>query len=141
MKKLIPMINEAGSHATGKITRKGDAALADGVFVKAGTDDGHVAVTTSPTECPIGLTTHATDAAEDEVGVELPGASEGTKVAVAAGVIGVNDRICATANGRAVKLPTAGGTYWVVGRALTAAGAANVAFEFEGCTPYPVIVT
>lgn len=141
MKKLIPMINEAGSHATGKVTRKCDAALADGVFVKAGSDDGHVAVTTAPTECPIGLTTHATDAAEDEVGVELPGASGGTKTAISSAAIAVNERICATANGKAVKLPTAGGTYYVIGRAITAAGAANVAFEFEGCTPVPVVVT
>lgn len=140
MKKLIPMINEAGSHATGKLTRKGDAALAFRAFVKPGSDDNHVAVTTAPTECPLGQTTHATDAAEDEVGVDLPGASEGTKVAVAAGAIAVNDRICATALGRAEKLPSEAGTYYVTGRAVTAAGAAGIPFEYEGCTPYPVVV-
>lgn len=141
MKKLIPMINEAGSHATGKITRKCDAALADAVFVKAGSDDSHVAVTTAPTECPIGLTQHATDAAEDEVAIELPGASEGTKVATASAAIAVNDRLCATAAGKVVKLPVAGGTYYVIGRALTAASGDGVAVEFEGCTPVPVVVT
>ena len=141
MKKLIPMINDAGSHATGRITRKCDAALADAVFVKAGTDGAHVAVTTAPTECPIGLTEHATDAAEDEVAIELPGASKGTKTATASAAIAVNDRLCATAAGKVVALPVAGGTYYVIGRALTAAGADGVLVEFEGCTPVPVVVT
>jgi hypothetical protein len=140
MKKLIPMINEAGRHASGKVTRKCDAALAAAVFVKKGTDDNHVAVTTAPTECPLGLTTHATDAIEDEVGVELPGASEGTKLATASAAIDVNDRICATAAGKAVKLPAGAGTYYVIGRAITAASGDGVDFEFEGCAPYPVVV-
>jgi len=141
MKKLIPMINEAGTHDTGKVTRLCDAALADNVFVKAGSDDNHVAVTTAATECPIGLARHATDAAEDPVTVELPGGSPGTKLAVAGEAIAVNDRICCGAAGAAFKLPAVGGTYYVCGRAITAQATAGQLFEFEGCVPYPVVVT
>ena len=97
MKKLIPMINEAGTHATGRVTRKCDAALTADRFCKKGTDDDHVAVTTAPTENPLGLS-RATDAAEDDVAVELL-SSPGTKKAVASAAIAVDDRICATAAG------------------------------------------
>lgn len=141
MRKLIPMINEAGTHATGKVTRLCDAALADGVFVKKGTDDDHVAVTTAATECPLGIVRHATDAAEDPVTVELTGGSPGTKLAIAGEAIAVNDRICCGAAGKAFKLPADGGTYYVCGRAITAQATVGQLFEFEGCTPYPVVVT
>lgn len=141
MKKLIPMINEAGSHWNGRLTRKCDAALADGVFVKTGSDGDHVAVTTAPTECPLGLSLSATDAAGDVVGVELPGAAPGTKTAIAGEVIAAGLRICAGAAGKAVALPAApGGTYYVTGRALTAADADGDTIEIEGCVPYPVVV-
>jgi hypothetical protein len=115
--------------------------LASGVFVKKGTDDDHVAVTTAATECPTGLSMHATDAAEDVVSVELPGAAAGTKIATASAAIAVNDLICPTAAGKAVKLPAVGGTYYVTGRAITPATGDGVTFEFEGCTPYPVVVS
>jgi hypothetical protein len=139
MKKLIPMINEAGTHSTGRVTRKCDAVLADGVIVKKGTDDDHVAVTTAATENPLGLTMNATDAAEGTVGIELF-SSPGTKVATASGAVAVNDRVCAAAAGAAAKLSATGGTYFVIGRAITAA-ADGVKFEFEGCVPYSVVVS
>ena len=140
MEKLIPMINEAGSHWNGRLTRKCDAVLADGVFVKTGSDGDHVAVTTAPTENPLGLAMNATDAAEDDVGVELPGAAPGTKVAIASAAIAAGARVCPTAAGKVVTLPTDTGTYYVTGRAITAADADDDKIEIEGCTPYPVVV-
>lgn len=140
MKKLIPMINEAGRHASGILTRLCDAALTFPALVKAGSDDDHVAVATAATEAPLGVTTHATDAAEDEVGVELFG-SPGTKRLVASAAIDAGDRICAAAAGKAQKLPTAAGSYYVIGRALTDASGDTVEFEAETCVPYLVVVT
>jgi hypothetical protein len=140
MKKLIPMINEVGRHYGGKITRKCDGKLSAFAFVKAGSEAGSVAATTAPTEQPIGTAMHDTDAKGDDVAIELPGGSPGTKLAVAGGAISALARICAGEGGKAVALPSAAGTYWVVGRALTAATAEGDEIEFEGCVPYPVTV-
>lgn len=130
-----------GTHANGKITRKCDAALSDGVLVKAGTDDAHVAVATAATDNPIGIAASATDAAEDEVGVELF-SSPGTKKGVALAAIAVGARVCAATAGKVQTLPTTvNGTYYVVGRALTAAADAGDEIEYEGCVPYPVVIS
>jgi hypothetical protein len=130
-----------GTHENGKITRKCDAALADGVVVKAGTDDNHVAVATAATENPIGVATSATDAAEDDVGVELFSAP-GTKKGVALAAIAVGARLCAATAGKVQTLPTTvNGTYYVIGRAITAAAAAADEIEYEGCVPYPVVIS
>jgi hypothetical protein len=130
-----------GTHADGKITRKCDAALADGVVVKKGTDDEHVAVATAATDNPLGLATSATDAAEDSVGVELF-SSPGTKKGVALAAIAVGARVCAATAGKVQTLPTTvDGTYYVIGRAITAAADADDEIEYEGHVPYPVVIT
>lgn len=139
MKKLIPMINETARHANGFVTRKCDAALADGVLVKVGSDADHVAVATAATEKPLGIAFGATDAAEDVIGIELF-TSQGTKKATAVAAIDVDDLLCAAAGGKIQKVPVAAGTYYIIGRALTAAGAAGVVVEFEGCLPIKTVV-
>ena len=113
MKKLIPMINEVGRHYSGKITRKCDGKLSAYAFVKAGSEAGSKAATTAPTEQPIGTAMHDTDAMGDDVAIELPGGSPGTKSPSRAAISALA-RICAGEGGKAVALPSVAGTYFVV---------------------------
>lgn len=137
----LPNAIADGTHETGCITKKCDAALtSENLIVKQGTDSDHVAVTAANTDTPLGIALSKTDAAEDTVGVALPGKA-GTKLAVASAAIAVGARVVPTAAGKIVTLPTAGGTYWVIGRALTAATADGDIIEIDDCSAHPVVVT
>lgn len=130
------------SHENGRLTKKCDAALAAPFLcVKAGTDADHVAVTAADTDVPQGLAQAATDAAEDIVAVDLFGKGGDTKVAVAAAAIAHLARVVPAAAGKLKTLPASAGTYYVVGRALTAPTADGDHFELDDCTPYPVVVS
>lgn len=130
-----------GEHVDGVVTRKCDAVLAaDALIVKIGSDAAHVAVTAANTDVPQGVTNQPTDAIEDTVAVRLLGKG-GTKLVTASEAIAAGDEVVATAAGKAAKLPTAGGTYYVIGRALTAAAADGDVFELHDCVPAKRVVT
>lgn len=140
MEKLIPMINEAGTHETGKITRKADAAIASGLLVKVGSDADHIAVNAAATTAPLGVLIQTADAAEESVSVELLSAP-GTKNATASAAITAGLRIVGAAGGKVAALSATGGTYYIVGRAITGAAADGDVIEFEGCVPYAIVVS
>jgi len=107
---------------------------------KAGADDEHIAVVAATSDKPIGVITDEAAAAEDPVNVELLGVTNRTLVLVAAGAIAVAADVYATAAGKVDIKPTAAGTYWRVGVALTAPGAANDPVEVATCRPRKLIV-
>jgi len=143
--RLVEMPNQyagVATHENGRLSLKSDAAIAlEFAAVKAGSDADHVAITAASTDVPLGIAEHPTDAAEDVVGVRLFGKGGDTKAAVAGAEIARLARVICTAAGKLITLPTAAGTYYVVGRAMTAAAADGSLFELDDCHPVPVVVT
>lgn len=120
-----------GRHSTGNVTRLTDAALTTRyLVVKKGTDDSHVAVANAQADVPIGVVTDEATAAEANVNVFLCGPGEGTVFMVAAGTIAVGDWLFvgAAGGGKVSPVLAVAGTYFPIGRALTA-GAANDLIE------------
>jgi len=141
---LAPLANAfgAGTHENGRITRKCDAILtAANLLVKYGSDADHVAITAANTDKPVGLTYAATDAIEDDVGLALLGKGSDTKLAVAGAAIANGAELSPDADGKVITLPTAGGTYWVIGTAVGAADAEDDPIEVNDCKPYSVVVS
>ena len=136
---LIPAINTLpGNVGSSKNSRRylASAAVATRyLLAKAGADDEHIAVVAATSEKPIGVITDEAAAAEDPVNVELLGVGNRTLPLVAAGAIAVAADVYATALGKVDVKPTAAGTYWRVGVALTAPGAANDPVEVALCKP------
>jgi hypothetical protein len=115
-----------GRHTTGNFTKLTDAAIATRyLVVKRGTDDAHVAVCNAQTDIPIGIVTDEAAGAEANVNVFILGAGEGTTFCVAVGSVAVGDLLyCAANSGKVSTVAGVAGTYFTIGRALTA-GAAN----------------
>lgn len=111
-----------GSHK-GRTTRATDAAITTRFLLgKIGSDANHIAVSGS-SDIPIGVITDESVAAEDLVNVNLLGCNAETQRMVASGVINAGDFIVPDASGKVKTLPGTTGTYYIVGRALTAAAA------------------
>jgi len=120
-----------GRHTTGNVSKLTDAAITTRyLVVKKGTDDSHVAVANAQADVPIGVVTDEAAAAEANVNVFICGSGEGTVFMVAAGTIAVGDWLfCgASAAGKVSAIAGTAGTYFPIGRALTA-GAANDLIE------------
>ena len=144
-RRLVEMPNQysgARTHANGVITQFADAAIAlEFAAVKVGSDASHVVITAASTDVPLGIAESKTDAAEDAVAVRLFGKGGDTKVAVAGAAILRLARVICTAAGKLITLQTTvNGTYYCVGRALTAAAADGDVFELDDCHPYPVVI-
>lgn len=92
------------------------------------------------TAIPIGIA-NAELASGDPGAIRVLGACPGTEIGIADAAI-AKDALLApgTTAGRIRTLPATTGTWWVVGKALTAAGAAADEFEFAPCAPYKVVV-
>jgi hypothetical protein len=113
-----------GRHTTGNIAKLTDAAHTTRyLVVKRGSDDGHVAIANAQTDVPYGVCTDEAAAAEAPVNIFICGPGEGTVFMVATGAIAVNDWLFVGAAGAGKVSPIAGtaGTYFPIGRALTAA--------------------
>jgi hypothetical protein len=123
-----------GTYPTGCITKLVDAALTRRhLLVKIGTDINHVAINTA-SDIPLGVADDEAAAAEDDVNVQLLGQKEGTILMVAGAAITAGALLVGTASGKVITLPGSTGTYYIIGRALDAAGAdgdvINVAHSF-----------
>jgi hypothetical protein len=108
----------------GKVGASGD------LFVDiAGADDAPLFV----------ITDEAADG--DPVPCDILGGLGRTTRVTAAGAISVGDEIVAAANGKAQTLPTAPGTYYSVGRALTAAQNADDLIEIAAHPAREIVVS
>lgn len=129
-----------GTHAGGAITKKADAAHTyRHLLVKVGSDADHVAINTDG-DCPSGICTDTPEAAEDAVAVQRLGSAKGTVLMVASEAITAESEVFTADDGKVQNLPTTAGSYYLVGRAVTAAGAANQEFEVEPCFPLRTVI-
>lgn len=82
-----------------------------------------------------------TDAADaDEIGVQAFGGADRTLVVIASAAISAGAIVIADST-KVKTLPTAGGTYYIVGQALTAADADGDRLEIAPCPPVKIVVT
>lgn len=138
--KLVKMINEAGRHINGRVTREAEAVIADFRVVKKGSASGKVVVITDATEAPLGITIGASGAAGEKIAVELLTAP-GTKLGkLAADGVVEGDVLCAAADGELQKTPAAAGTYYEIARALEDGGEHDI-IEVETFAPRKVVVS
>lgn len=114
--------------------------------VKTGSDDRHFALPTAATDIPRGVLLND-EAPAEEVGavrkqVAIFGVYRDTLPAVAAGAIAVNAELVPdlTPPGRVRALPTAAGTYVVLGRARFNVAAAGDPVSVVHCVPRVVTV-
>lgn len=129
-----------GTHKA-SLTLLSSAAVGTRNLVGAiGADAAHVAVA-GASDVPLGLITDEAAAAEEPVNVELFGVGERTLVGVASAAIALGAFVVPAANGKLRTLPTAAGTYHIVGRAIAAASGDNDTFEFVPCFPIQRVVS
>jgi hypothetical protein len=68
--------------------------------------------------------------------VNILGLNEDTERMVASAAIAIDALLTTAANGQVQTVPVAAGTYWVLGKAKTAAVAQNDQVEVIPCFPY-----
>jgi predicted RecA/RadA family phage recombinase len=129
-----------GIRPDGILSKKADAALTvKHYLVKTGTDADHVAVIAAASDEPLGVCIDEATAAEDGVSVKLLGACKGTVLMVANETITAGEDVYSGTDGRVQDLPAVAGTYWKVGRSVTAS-TADLEIEVEPCTPRKVVI-
>jgi hypothetical protein len=104
-----------------------------------GADDNHVTVAgASDILAPMGTIDDEASAAEENLAVQLLGKGS-TKRMVASKAIVVGDEVWTAAGGK-VQDRTTGGTFWIVGTALSAAAADGDIIEVQDCVPIRITV-
>jgi len=130
----------AGTHADGLIPRLADAAItARHKLVKVGSDASHFALISAASDRPLGFCIDEPEAAEDEATIQLPGVTRGTVKGIAGEAVTADEDAYSKGDGNLMDQPTSAGTYWKVGRFLTAA-ASGEEVEIEPCFPQLVKV-
>lgn len=125
----------------GNVSKLADGAYTRNLFVKNGSDTGHVALA-GTADIAIGVIDDDSSAAEDPLNVLLLGSIRRTiLVQTSAAVITQGDYVVTAANGQARTLPATTGTYYINGRALnTTAGNAGDIVEIDPCVPVQRVV-
>jgi hypothetical protein len=137
-RKLVDAINaltNVGCHLGGRFTATASGAITEFTLVKLS-----AANTVAANDgVPIGVALSDADDAT-EVGVNALGGADRTLVLIASAAIVVNAIVIADST-KVKTLPTAGGTYYIVGTALTAADADGDRIEVAPCSPIKIVVT
>jgi hypothetical protein len=140
-RRLVALANIAEGTHEGVITKLADGAITTRFLVgKAGSDIHHV-VACGASDDPIGVIEDEASAAEDAMAVALFGASGRTLKVVASEPITAGVRVYTAANGKVQDLPEGAGTYYLLGRALQAAGADGDVIEIDPCFPIATVVS
>ena len=127
---LANAILAAEFHEHGRVTRTLNNAVATRyLLAKAGTAPATEADLSTANTRPVGYFTD-TGAAGDSIAVQLFGSAKSTAVGVASGAITAGDVICTDASGKIQTEPTSAGTYYIIGRALTATSADGDLLEY-----------
>jgi len=90
-------------------------------------------------DCPVGVATDEADVG-DPLALKILGVSPQSVLVTANGAIAAGSYLYAAASGCVQGEPSAAGTYYLVGRALTAATSAGDQIEAETCVPVKLIV-
>jgi len=141
-KPALFLANASGSETTNKDSRsfKTDAAITTRhLLYKPGSDSEHILVNTAAV-CPLGTVPDEADAAEIDIEVRLLGIYDGTLIMVASGVIAADVDVYTDAAGKVQAEPTGAGTFWRVGKSLTAAAADGDRIEVQHHKPIKVVV-
>jgi hypothetical protein len=113
----VALANEVAVRGGCSDTKLADAAIGRFTVVKFGSDEDHIDVC-GVGDVPLGITRdNSAAAAEDRVSFDQFGLTEEEAEATASGAIAYNDFLVAGAAGTVRKLPVAGGTYYIIGRA------------------------
>lgn len=134
----------SSEHPHGQVTYTADNAftvsgtLTRFLMAKFGTDSAHIDLCGAADE-PLGICSDA-PAAGDVVTVEVLGAGSKTKRGIASAAITAGADVYTAAGGELQSEPAGAGTYWLVGRAISAATGAGDDFEFAPCKAVKVIV-
>ena len=100
---------------------------------KIGSDSAHVTTTAAADKPHFVIIDNAT-AIGDPVTCAVLGSAPGTQKVSINSTVTLDDPLTPDANGYARTMPTANGTYWLIGRALQA-GVAGDIIEFAPCSP------
>jgi hypothetical protein len=136
-RKLVDAINaitNVGSHQGGRFTATASGAITDKTLVKLSA--AGVVAANDGVPCGVAM---ADEDDGNEVGVQALGGADRTLVLIASAAVSANAILIADST-KVKTLPTAGGTYYIVGQALTAA-AADGDVEVAPCPPIKIVVT
>lgn len=137
----IALANVAEGTHEDCITKLADAAISTRfLLVKFGTDVNHIAAN-GESDKPLGVCTDEPSAAEEPANVDLLGTAMNTRKMVASEIIAYNEDVYTAASGKVQGEPSAAGTYYKVGRALTASTTDGDVIEVEPCLPLKYVVT
>jgi len=137
-RKLVDAINaltNVGYHAGGRFTATASGAITDKTLVKMSATG--VVAANDGVPCGVAMSDEATG---NEVGVQALGGADRTLVVLASAAIAAGAIVIADST-KVKTLPTAGGTYYIVGQALTAADADGDQVEIAPCPPIKIVVT
>lgn len=129
-----------GKVSNGKTLLSSAAVATRFLLGKFGADATHVAVIAAASDEPIGVMTDEASAAEEEMFVELLGLTNRTVPVVAKVATTLNCDLYSNGDGKVTIKPTSAGTYWRVGKGLTAATADGDVIEMLPCRPKKLIV-
>ena len=128
-------VTNVGTHPGGRFTATASGAVSENTLVKLSS----AGVVAANDGVPCGFA--ASDADDgSEVGVHALGGADSTRRGIASAAIAVNAILIADST-KVKTLPVAGGTYYIVGQALTAADADGDLIELAPCAPVKIVVT
>ncbi len=143
-RNLITAINtlpaNVGTSQFGRRFRAAAAVTTRYLLCKKGADDEHAAAVAAASDEPIGAFTDESAAAEDLINVDLFGINSRTLPLVAKVAITLGADVYSDGTGKVTVKPTAAGTYWKVGKAMTASGADGDPIEVLPIKPRKLIV-
>lgn len=128
----------------GRETYLADAALtARYLLVKVGSDVNHVALC-GAADIPFGVCLDMNPTTDTDTSyplrVDLLGLNEDTERMIASAAIAAGDMVSAAASGKIQTLPATTGTYYIIGRAKTAAASSGDQIEVVPCFPIQRVV-
>jgi hypothetical protein len=129
-----------GTHAN-SIARLTDSAVGSRyLLAKVGTDAAHADLA-GASDIPLGVFTDEATTAESPLTIELFGVGERTLLGVASAAIAAGALLVPAAGGKLRTLPTASGTYYIVGRSLGVASADGDTVEFVPSFPVQRVIS
>ena len=139
-KRRVEFANIGEGQVGGKKSYLSDAAITTRyLVVKIGSDANHIALA-GTADIALGVASDEASAAEELVNVLLLGSQDQTVKVIAAAAITAGDFVVTAASGQVRTLPATTGTYYIIGRALNAAGAQGDTVEIDPSFPIQRVV-